>query len=134
MAPAPVRRALSLLPCTTFRCEKQHRASDLMQQTMTRTCSSLHCSKEMLSHLIMLDLTTVKLLDMAQTMWEWISTKLMKMNIIKVTVMNLRTSEKNSSEILKCSLTPMKVTKTSQLLRFKKVPFTKSATLISRAS
>lgn len=88
----------------------------------------------MLSHLIMLNLTTVKLLDMAQTMWEWISTKLMKMNIIKVTVMNLRTSEKNSSEILKCSLTLMKVTKTSQQLRFKKVPFTKSATLISRAS
>ena len=80
----------------------------------------------------MLDLMG-KLLEMAQIMWEWICTKLMKMNITKVTV--LQTLVKNSSEILKCSLIPMKVvTMTSQLSRFKKVQSTKSAMLILRAS
>lgn len=129
---APARRVLCLLLCMTFRCEKQHRASDLIQVQMTRTCSSPHCSRETLVDLIMLDLMG-SLNEMELIMWEWICTKLMKMNITKVTA--LQTLVKNSSEILKCSLIPMMVViMTSQLLRFKKVQSTKSATLISRAS
>ena len=129
---APARRALSLQPCMTFRCEKQHRASDLIQVQMTRICSSPHCSRETLSDPHMLGLMG-SLSEMAQIMWEWICTKLMKMNITKVTA--LQTLVKNSSEILKCSLILMKVvTMISQLLRFKKAQFTKSAMLISRAS
>ena len=101
-------------------------------EQMTRTCSSPLCSKEMLAVPHMLDLKG-KLLAMAQIMWEWICTKLMKMNITKVTA--LQTLVKNFSEILKCSLILMKVvTMISQLLRFKKAQFTKSAMLISRAS
>ena len=54
---APVGHVLYPLPCTTFRCEKQHRASELLVISSTRRIwYSLSPSKETLVFLRMLDL------------------------------------------------------------------------------